>query len=440
MAGLFSFRGGVHPPGGKHLTAHKAIVTATAPRTVTIPLQQHIGEPCRPLVQPGDYVQMGQMIGEGRPGASAPVHASVSGTVAAVEVRPHPTLEQGLAIVIASDGQDTWIDYLRGRDLAQMTPADIVAAVYAAGIVGLGGAAFPTHRKLTLPPGKQAATVVLNGAECEPYLTADHRLLLEQAPNIVFGLKSIMQALGAKEGWIGIENNKPDAIRAMQAAVKAEPNLRVAALRTKYPQGAEKQLITAVTGREVPGGGLPADVGVVVNNVGTAVAVAQALRTGRPLIERVVTVTGSLVREPQNLLVRLGTSFADLIEQCGGTTAPPAKVVAGGPMMGVAQPTLTVPVVKGTSGILVLSAAEAAIPPVSDCIRCGKCVAACPMHLMPLSIDALSLKGDYPACGDLNAMDCIECGACSYVCPAKRPLAENIRQAKAALRAAAKRN
>jgi len=438
MNRLFTFRGGTHPAEGKHLTAGKPIEPALTPKTVTLPLRQHIGDPCEPLVAVGDCVKLGQRIGERTDGLSAPVHASVSGTVTAITVAPHPVEGQGPAIVIENDGLYAAAEPGASGDPAAMRPPDIVRAVYAAGIVGMGGAAFPTHAKLTPPAGKPVDTVILNGAECEPYLTADHRLMLEHPDEIIFGLKAIMRAVGARSGYIGIENNKADAIRAMLAAAAGEKSITVARLRTKYPQGAEKQLITALTKLEVPSGGLPYDVGIVVNNVGTAVAVAAALKTGRPLIERVVTVTGTIVREPKNLLVKIGTPFGDLLAQCGGTTEAPAKVLAGGPMMGIAQYTLSVPVIKGTAGIVVLSAAEAAAPPESSCIRCGRCSEACPMRLQPLTLNALAVKGDYAACRAANVLDCIECGNCSYVCPAKRRLLESIRTAKAVINAGEK--
>lgn len=434
MNRLLSFRGGTHPPEGKERTAGKAIERAAAPPVVTIPLKQHIGQICEPLVSVGSRVKAGQKIGERKDALSVPVHASVSGTVRAVGDAPHPVDGRGPAISIENDGLDTPAEVIGRADPEDMSPGDIVQAVYEAGIVGMGGAAFPTYAKLTPPSDKPMRTVVLNGAECEPYLTADHRLMLEQPEDIIFGLKAIMKAVGAELGYIGIENNKADAVRAMIAAAAAEKSIRVVSLRTKYPQGAEKQLINVITGEEVPSGGLPHDIGVVVNNVGTAAAVAAALRTGRPLIERVVTVTGTIVREPKNLLVKMGTSFGDLLEQCGGTTEEPAKMLSGGPMMGIAQTDYAAPVIKGTSGIVVLSAAEAVAPPDSPCIRCGRCAEACPMRLMPLTLDAMAAKGDYDACREAGVLDCIECGSCSFVCPSKRRLLESIREGKAAVK------
>ncbi|MGI6189593.1 MAG: electron transport complex subunit RsxC, partial [Caldicoprobacteraceae bacterium] len=288
----------------------------------------------------------------------------------------------------------------------------------------------PTHVKLSPPKEKPIDTVILNGAECEPYLTADHRLMLEAAEDVADGLKVIMKVLGVERAYIAIEDNKPDAVRIMTDTVKEVQGVDVTVLKTKYPQGAEKQLIYVVTGRQVPSGGLPMDVGVIVSNVGTSAAIARAIKTGMPLVERVVTVTGSGVAEPKNLMVRIGTSFMDVIQACGGFVEEPAKVISGGPMMGIGQYTLDVPVIKGTSGILVLTREEAKIPDVEPCIRCAKCVDACPMGLMPLMISAYALKEDYDNSEKFHAMDCIECGCCSYSCPAKRPLVQSIRVAK----------
>ena len=425
-----SFKGGTHPPGGKELTQHKAIEKAQAPQVVTILLQQHIGAPCEPIVKRGDYVKMGQKIGEPKGFVSAPVHSSVSGTVKSIELVPSATGSKVMAVIIENDGLDTLDDGIAPFDYNKLSPKDLKQIVLDSGIVGMGGAAFPTHVKLSPPENKKIDSVILNGAECEPYLTADHRLMLEEPEKIVCGLKIIMKILGVENGYIGIEDNKPDAIESMRKAAAGEPGISVKALKTKYPQGAEKQLIFAITGRQVPSGGLPMDVGIVVNNVGTAAAICKAVETGMPLIERVVTVSGRGVKEPKNLLVRIGTSFEDVINQCGGMVEKPARLISGGPMMGLAQYTTAVPVTKGTSGILVLTEDEVRDPRPDPCIRCGKCVEACPINLMPIFLSGHALKGDYDAAEDLHVLDCIECGSCSFVCPSKRPLVQSIRVAK----------
>ena len=427
---MLTFRGGVHAPHRKNDTRNKAIEIMKAPGLVYIPLQQHIGAACQPLVKPGDVVKLGQKIGEPGGFVGAPVHASVSGIVKDIRQVPHPSVGSGLAVVIENDGKDEPDDSITPGDISSMDADRIKELILEAGIVGMGGAAFPTHVKLSPPKEKPIDTVILNGAECEPYLTADHRLMLEAAENVAAGLKVIMKVLGVERAYIAIEDNKPDAVRIMTDTVKEVQGVDVTVLKTKYPQGAEKQLIYVVTGRQVPSGGLPMDVGVIVSNVGTSAAIARAIKTGMPLVERVVTVTGSGVAEPKNLMVRIGTSFMDVIQACGGFVEEPAKVISGGPMMGIGQYTLDVPVIKGTSGILVLTREEAKIPDVEPCIRCAKCVDACPMGLMPLMISAYALKEDYDNSEKFHAMDCIECGCCSYSCPAKRPLVQSIRVAK----------
>ena len=426
-----TFRGGTHPAYSKEATEHLKISFADAPKYVTIPMQQHIGAPCEPIVKKGDYVKMGQKIGEAKGFVSSPVHSSVSGNVIAVENRPISGGARVTCVVIENDMEDVLSEDIRSNNnLEQLSSEEIINIINEAGIVGMGGAAFPTHVKLSPPPGKNVDTVILNGAECEPYLTSDHRLMVENPEAVIFGLKAFMKALKVNKGFIGIENNKPDAIKAIYKAAKAEDGIEVVALKTKYPQGAEKQLIQACTGREVPSGGLPADAGVVVNNVGTAAAVADAINEGIPLIKRIVTVTGKGVKEPKTLMVKIGTSFREVIEQCGGFSGTPGKLIAGGPMMGIAQFSSDIPVVKGTSGILVLTEEEAKLPEASNCIRCGKCLTVCPINLMPVNISNYSLEDRFEEAESLNALDCIECGACSFICPANRPLVESIRVAK----------
>jgi electron transport complex protein RnfC len=431
-----TFKGGIHPSYNKEFTASKPIRPAALPQTAVIPLQQHVGAPCKPLVKAGDEVKVGQKIGEAGGFVSVPVHASVSGKVVAVEPRLHPGGQQVMSLVIESDGQDTVDENVQPRgDIDKLSAKEIIDIIKEAGIAGLGGAAFPTHVKLSPPPDKKVELVIINGAECEPYLTCDHRLMLEQTDDVIYGTRAIMKALGVSKGIIAIENNKPDAIAAMLKATSAYANIEVMALKTKYPQGAEKQLIKAITGKEVPSGGLPADVGTVVDNVGTAATIARAIKTGMPLIERAVTVTGRGIKEPANLMVRIGTPFSQLIDECGGFADKPGKMIMGGPMMGIAQYSLDVPVIKGTSGILVLTEGEAQAPQVQVCIRCARCVEACPADLLPLYISRYALAGMYDKAEQYNAMDCIECGCCSFECPAKRPLVESIRLAKRAIAA-----
>ena len=428
---ILTFKGGTHPPHSKKATESPAIERANEPKVVVIPMQQHIGAPCEPIVQVGDEVKVGQKIGEAKGFVSSPVHSGVSGKVTAIEPRLYSGGTAVTCIVIESDMKNTISDDITPKgSLSDLSAEDIKNIIKEAGIVGMGGAAFPTHVKLTPPPDKKVDTVILNGAECEPYLTSDHRLMLEHPEEVVFGLQALMKVLGVKKGYIGIETNKPDAIEKIFEMAKGIEGIEVVALKTKYPQGAEKQLIHACTNREVPSGGLPADAGVVVNNVGTAAAVAKAIMTGMPLIERIVTVTGQGVNNPGNLMVKIGTSFREVIEQCGGLKGKTGKVIAGGPMMGITQFSLDVPVIKGTSGILVLTEEEARLPEPTNCIRCGKCVEACPINLMPVNLSAYSLANKHEQAEALNAMDCIECGACSFVCPAKRPLVESIRVSK----------
>lgn len=426
----FTFKGGIHPPHFKKYTEKVALKRAEEPSMVIIPMQQHIGAPCEPLVKVGDKVKVGQKIGEAKSFVSAPVHSSVSGVVKKIGKMNTPT-GQAMCVVIESDGSNLIDESINPKGTVDSLPREeILNIIKEAGITGMGGAGFPTHVKLSPPPDKKIDVVILNGAECEPFLTSDHRLMLENPEKVVNGLKAIMKVVNAEKGFIGIENNKPDAIKVMLKAVENERNIEVAPLKTKYPQGDEKRLINAITGREVPSGGLPMDVGVVVNNVGTSAAISTAIETGMPVIERIVTITGGAIKEPKNLIVKIGTTFKDVIEQCGGYKEAPGKIIMGGPMMGLAQYTDEVPVIKGTSGILVLTEKEARIPEPQPCIRCGKCLEACPVNLQPLFISKFALKHMYEEAEKYHAVDCIECGSCSFVCPSKRPLVESIRVAK----------
>jgi len=380
----------------------------------------------------GDRVKVGQRIGEPTGFVSTSIHASISGTVIAIEKRAHPSGGLSLACVIESDGKDEWIDFEPKESLR--TREEICDMLQEAGIVGLGGAAFPTHVKLSPPPTQKIDLLVLNGAECEPYLTADYRLMLEKPLAVLKGAKLFARALSVSRGFIAIEDNKPDALACMEKVADRDPIFKIRSLPTRYPQGGEKQLIQELTGREVPSGGLPMNVGVVVQNVGTAFAAFEAGHLGKPLVERVLTVTGEGVTRPANLMVRLGTSLEMLLKACGMKPSPKRKVILGGPMMGIAQMDLQVPVTKGTSGVLVLS--EEALPSTDQmpCIRCGRCVRACPMGLLPCELGDLCRSGLYEEADRYGLRDCIECGCCAYICPAKLPLVQFIRQGKVDLR------
>ncbi len=433
-----SFRGGVHPDDRKRYTAAKPIETAPLPDKVVIPTRQHIGAPCAALVKAGDLVKKGQVIAEAQAFVSSPIHASLSGKVVEVADYPHPVFGFCQSVVIESDGADEWVEGLPlSRDWQTLDAAALKDIIRQAGIVGMGGATFPTHVKLAPPPEKPIDAFILNGAECEPYLTADHRVMLEATDKVVTGMRIVMKVLGVAKGYIGIEENKPDAITAMVAATKGT-GITVVPLKTKYPQGAEKTLIKVILDREVPSGGLPMDVGAVVQNVGTMVAVADAVVSGLPLVERVATVTGGAIAEPKNLLLRIGTTFAQAVEQCGGFAAPPAKLIMGGPMMGMAQCRLDVPVIKGTSGILALSEDDVNAGEEKPCIRCGRCVDACPMGLVPSMLSILGQRGLFEvAKEEYDLLDCVECGSCVYVCPAKRNIVHYVKYLKAQNAAAA---
>ena len=422
------YYGGIHPSEGIGGTEHQALVRFPAPEIAVIPLSMHAGAPATPIVSVGEYVQVGQKIGEAAGFISAPVHASVSGTVVAIEERPHAIRGKCLSVVIASDGKNTLHESVRpGKPLEELTADEIVEIVKNAGIVGMGGAGFPTYVKLK--PNKPIEAVLLNGCECEPLLTADHRLLLEYADEIIYGLKAIMKAVSAPRGVIVIEDNKADAIALFEGKLENEAGIEVVTAKTKYPQGAEKMLIKRVLGRQVPSGGLPADVGAVVCNVATSKAICDAITKGMPLIERIVTITGEKIAKPGNFIARIGTNTADLVAACGGVTDPDATVKAGGPMMGFEQSDLNVPIMKGSNGIVALKTDHA--DPV-ECIKCGRCVDVCPMELEPLHFAKLVM--DPAALKAKNIMDCMECRCCEYICSSKIPLVSLIRLGKNAVR------
>ncbi len=422
------FHGGIHPPDHKAATSGSPIERALLPERLTVPMSQHLGAPCVPLVVKGDHVARGQVIGDVDAMISAPVHAPASGEVVAVLTALTPSGSRATSVVIA-------VDQAQDRDaFVRIVPEGegAGAAARAAGLVGLGGAAFPAAVKLAPAKHTPIDTVILNGCECEPFLTCDHRVMLESPDRVIAGARLIAAAVGAKRTVIAVEDNKPDAVEALRAA--APGDVEVMSVSTRYPQGAEKQLIFAVTGRVVPGGKLPATVGCLVHNVQTATALADAVETGLPLIERVVTVSGA-VAHPGNYRVAIGTPVSFLIESAGGLTPAAARVIAGGPMTAQPLGDLDVPVVKGMSGVVALTAAEAA--PIVDadqpCIRCGRCVEACPMLLHPYAIANYADRRDWDGCERFFALDCIECGCCSYVCPTRRPLLQLVRTGKGAL-------
>jgi Na+-translocating ferredoxin:NAD+ oxidoreductase subunit C len=428
---LLTFKRGIHPPHGKHFTENKQIENLLPKGNLVFPMSQHIGAPCEPIVKKGDRVLVGQKIGEAKGFVSAPIYSSVSGTVKEVSPMLHSNGTKVISVVVENDNLYEEVPTMTPReDYLNLSKEELLKIIQDAGIVGMGGACFPTHVKLAPPPDKKIDHIIVNAAECEPYLTCDHRLMLENTKEIVEGLKIILQMFPGVKGYIGIENNKMNAVQAMRDAVKGVSNIEVVVLKTKYPQGAEKQLIYATTGREVPSGKLPADAGCIVQNVGTVFEVYNAVVKGRPSMERIVTVTGEAVKEPKNLRVKFGTSFNELIEACGGFKEDPVKIISGGPLMGTTVSTLNLYVMKGTSGILCLTKEQAVLPEQSSCIRCGRCIDACPMNLIPTTLDSLVNRREYDEFAKNNGMDCIECGCCTVVCPAKRHLTQSCREGK----------
>lgn len=425
-------RGGVHPPENK-ISAGMPVEILPLPEQVIIPINQHLGAPSEPTVQKGDTVKAGQIIARSKGFVSANIHSSVSGKVLKVDKAPDSSGYKQTCVVINVEG-DEWLDSVDRSDKLvkdiNHTGEEIIKKCDANGIVGMGGATFPTHVKLSIPPGKKCDVLIVNGVECEPYLTSDHRLMLEKTEELFTGISLLMKALGVNRAMIGVENNKKDAIQKLESMVSGYNGISVHALKVKYPQGAEKQLIKALLRREVPSGGLPVDVGTVVHNVGTVYAVYEAIQKNKPLVERIVTVSGKDVEKPVNLLTRIGTPVSRLIEYAGGLPESTAKVVNGGPMMGKALGTLDVPVTKGTSGLILLIEKESRRRVTEPCIRCSKCISACPMGLEPYLLMTLTDKELFERAEKERIMDCMECGSCSYTCPANRPLLDYIRLSK----------
>ncbi len=429
------FYGGVHPEYNKDLARNLGIEEMPLPEKLVVYFTQNLGAPPQPIIEKGDEVKKGQVIAEPGGFVSAPVHAPTSGKIKSIDVYPHPVGTDMPAAVIIPDGADEWADECDAeRDISSLEGEEIKKLIHGGGLVGMGGASFPTHVKLSPPEDKKIDLLILNGAECEPYLTADHRLMIERSDEILEGAALFARVLGVREVIVAIEKNKPDAIEVMRQKCEGREGFSVAALDVVYPQGAEKQLIFALTKRRVPAGGLPMDVGVLVQNVGTAFAAHEAVRYSRPLVQRVVTVTGRGIAQPKNVLARVGTTFEDLVGFCGGMTDETGKLINGGPMMGVAQYSLEASVTKGTSGVVLLHRDE--IPQfVSDaCIRCGRCLDACPMRLNPSALSIFIERMHFDESEEYNVLDCIECGCCAYVCPSKRPLVQHFRRAKAEIR------
>lgn len=426
-------KGGVHPPENK-LSATSGIQNLPPRQSATIPLSQHLGVPAKPVVNKGDTVRTGQIIARGDGFVSSNIHSSVSGKVLKIDNLLDPTGYKRPCIVIEVSG-DEWMETIdRSAELAKEIDSDpetIISKIQEAGIVGLGGATFPSHVKLSVPRGKKAEYLIVNGVECEPYLTADHALMLEKGEEILVGTQILKKALKVKKALIGIENNKQDAVSHLSDLARKFEGIEVYALKVKYPQGGEKQLIKALLDREVPSGGLPVDVGAVAFNVGTVFAAYEAVQKNKPLFERVVTVTGKSVKKPSNFRTRIGTPISALIEAAGGMPEETGKILLGGPMMGKAVGDVSIPVVKGSSGILLMPAIESARRKIQPCIRCAKCITVCPMGLEPYLLMPLSEKSMFDRLEENKVLDCIECGSCSYICPANRPLLDYIRLGKA---------
>lgn len=434
---LLSFKKGIHPKYYKELTRDKTIELLMPKDELVYPMQQHIGSPCKPIVKKGDHVLVGQKIGEETGYVCAPIYSTVSGIVKAVEERLNFQGMQVLSVVVVNDYTYEEVPHLQEapfRDYKTLTKEEIVEIVKEAGLVGMGGATFPTHIKLSPPAHKIIKHIIINGAECEPYLTSDHRIMLEEGTRIIDGIKILLHMFSEATASIGIEDNKKDAISHLKELCQGEPKIEVEVLETKYPQGSEKHLIYAITGKEVPSGKLPADIGAIVLNIDSVVAIWCAVTNHRPIMRRIVTVSGKGVDKPSNFKVRLGMSYRELLEAAGWDERRTVRIISGGPMMGTALSSVDVPVGKGTSAILCLTAEEIGEYEMSNCIRCGRCVEACAMRLVPNTLHQAALNKDDETFMAYHGMDCIECGSCSYVCPARRPIVQTIRTEKNRIR------
>jgi electron transport complex protein RnfC len=433
---IFRFRGGVHPPGHKQATAEKTITVMPMPKRLYIPLQQHIGAPAEAVVEVGQQVDKGQLLAQSQGHISAPVHAPTSGTIIEIGAftAPHPSGLTVRTITLEADGKDSWGETPDlSHESSTLDPQEIATRVEAAGIVGMGGATFPSAVKLKMSLKRKVHTIIINGGECEPYLTCDDRLMCERSEAVIDGIRLILHATQAEKAIIAVEKNKPTAISALENACAHAADITVMPVPTRYPMGSEKHLIQTLTGQEVPAGGLGADIGVLVHNVGTAYAVHRTIREGRPLISRIVTVGGGAVYQPQNLEVPIGTLLSEVLDFCGGFKQTPARLLMGGPMMGQMMTSPNVPVVKGTSGIIALTAQEITQQTATPCIRCGTCVDACPCGLMPLEMAAHIRKDNLDKATEFGLIDCVGCGCCAYSCPAHIPLVQYFNYAKGTL-------
>ena len=433
---LFRIRGGIHPKANKQATCNKPIEILPLPELLRIPLQQHIGAPAEPAVRRGDTVLKGQLLANSQGTISAPVHAPTSGRIISIGKypAPHPSGLPVRTITLKPDFDDRWIDIIPPPDPFSMSPDDIATCIAAAGIVGMGGATFPSAVKLGLHKRCTLQTLLINGAECEPYLTCDDRLMQENPGDIIDGIRIMLHGLQVRSALVAIEKNKPVALAAMNKVAAAFPEITIVPVPVRYPMGSEKHLVQTLTGMETPAGALTADIGVIVHNVATAHAIQQAIRFGRPLIQRVVTVTGNAICKPRNLMVPIGTPVSVLLDACGGLTEDPVRLLTGGPMMGQPLPDTRAPIIKGSGGIVALTTVEAANKQAMPCIRCASCVSACPCGLLPLEIAARTRNGDLEGAVNNGLMDCISCGSCAYVCPAHIPLVQYFNYARGAVR------
>lgn len=430
------FSGGVPAPHRKNTENQETAVMGT-PARVIIPMVQHIGASCVPTVKNGDYVKVGQVIGNSEAYVSSPIHSSVSGTVAKVEPMLYASGKLVMSVEIEADGKQEIHDKIKPPVVNSKD--DFLKAVRESGLVGLGGAGFPVHVKLNPPKDKTVDTLIINGAECEPYITSDYREMIENPSGIISGVRLVLDMLGIPRAFIGIEDNKPKAIALMKEAAASDRRISVRSLPSRYPQGAEKILIYAITGRKVPPGKLPADVGCIVLNVNSVSFISDYINTGMPLIEKRVTVDGPVIKEPKNVQVPIGSSLRDVFDFCRGFTSKPYKVLMGGPMMGIAQYSLETSIIKNTNAILAFDKKEGDLPPESPCIRCGRCISSCPMNLLPLELNRLVMADKYDELSRFSVLDCIECGSCSYSCPSKRHLVQSIRLGKDAVKRTVKR-